>query len=578
MKNKKNVYNPKTFTKLPNIFMNTTNIIEKLKTNWKAWLTVAMINIPLSISLAVASWASPTQWIITWIWATLIAAIFASSNYNVFWVAWALTSIILAFVLTHWAAWVSLLPIVAIISWIIILLVYILKITKYITLIPSAVLHWFLISVGITIALSQIYWALWLNDPILNIPVHKEIYLNLLEVFNNINLINIYSFLVFFTWLWFLIILKKKYPNFPAVIILTIVWIILWMLIEKQILNFDILLLSEKFPNLSFKLFEFPFTYLEINSLKEGIELVKSVFTTSLVIAIIAILETIISARIAEKMVWEKFNKDKEVLWLSLSNIFVWLLWWIPVTAVFIRTSLNIKSWANHKTAQALTWIFTLIIAALLFNWFFKYLPFPIIAAILFNIALWLIDLSPLKKMFKLEKSAFYIMILTIIISVLEDATYWILIWTTIALIIFVKRVSAGDAYVSVFRNKDFLKKMSLDEYSLIQEKNDIVVVNFIGWLSYLNIEPLLESISKINLGQTLLISFSHMWSLDVDSIEWLEEIVKILKENKVELYFSWITEKSKSIIEKNNFYKELEEKNRIKTSTSFALKELLWK
>lgn len=53
--------------------MDTKTIFENLKGNWKAWLTVAMINIPLSISLAVASGATPLQWIITWIWAWVIA-------------------------------------------------------------------------------------------------------------------------------------------------------------------------------------------------------------------------------------------------------------------------------------------------------------------------------------------------------------------------------------------------------------------------------------------------------------------------------------------------------------------------
>lgn len=553
-------------------------ILWKIKTNWKAWLTVAMINIPLSISLAVASGATPTQWIITWIWACIIAAIFASSNYNVFWVAWALSSIILAFVLTHWANWAALLPIVAILSWLIILLVYLLKITRYITLIPTSVLHWFLVSVGIVIALSQIYWALWLNDPALNITTHKEVYLNIVEVFNNFSSISISAFLVFILWLTFLIICKNYCQKFPSVIFLTIIWIIIWLLIDKKTLPFDLLLLSEKFQNLSFSLFQFPFSNLEINNYKEAIDLVKSLFTTSLVIAIIAILETIISAKIAEKMTKDKFNRDKEVLWLSLSNIWVWLVWWLPVTAVFIRTALNIKSWANNKIAQAITWIFTLIIAALLFNWYFKFLPFPIIAAILFNIAIWLIDVAPMKKMLKLEKSAFYITILTTIISVVEDATYWILIWTAIALIIYIKRVSSGDAYVSVFRNKDFYKKTSLEDYIKEQEKDDIVVLNFVWWLSYLNVEPLLEDVSKISKWQTLLISFSHMWNLDVDGIEWLEEIVKTLNENKINLFFSWITDKSKEIIEKNHFYVELEKKWKIMSSTSFALKELLAK
>jgi hypothetical protein len=66
------------------------------------------------------------------------------------------------------------------------------------------------------------------------------------------------------------------------------------------------------------------------------------------------------------------------------------------------------------------------------------------------------------------------------------------------------------------------------------------------------------------------------MWDLDIDGIEGLEEMIKKLKENKIDLYFSWITEKTKKIIEKSDFYKELEKSWKIKSSTSLALKWLL--
>ena len=184
-------------------------MLNKIKLNWKAGLTVAMINIPLSISLAVASWATPMQWIITWIWAWVIASFFASSHYNVYWVAWSLTSILLTFVMLHNENWIFLLPIIAIFAWLFMLLVYILKLTKYITLIPSTALHWFLISVWITIALWQLSGAMWLNDPALQIEQHNEIALNIYELFKNIWSINIFSFITFWLWLSFLIFCKK---------------------------------------------------------------------------------------------------------------------------------------------------------------------------------------------------------------------------------------------------------------------------------------------------------------------------------------------------------------------------------
>jgi len=75
------------------------------------------------------------------------------------------------------------------------------------------------------------------------------------------------------------------------------------------------LLLVTKFPNLSFSLVDFSFfTNIKINSFHNFVLIVKSLFTISLVVAIIGIIETIISARLAAKITKTKFDKDREVL------------------------------------------------------------------------------------------------------------------------------------------------------------------------------------------------------------------------------------------------------------------------
>jgi SulP family sulfate permease len=57
--------------------------ITRIMGNWQSGLTVALVSIPLSISLAVASHTSPIVGIITAIWAGLVASFFGGSNYNI---------------------------------------------------------------------------------------------------------------------------------------------------------------------------------------------------------------------------------------------------------------------------------------------------------------------------------------------------------------------------------------------------------------------------------------------------------------------------------------------------------------
>ncbi len=550
------------------------SILANLKSNWKSWLTVAMINIPLSISLAVASWATPLQWIITWIWAWIIASFFASSHYNVFWVAWALSSILAAFVFLHPENGVFLLPLIAIFSWVFMLIIYFLKITKYITLIPSTALHWFLISVWITIALWQISWALWLNNPALNIPQHKEIIMNLVEIFNNLMSVNIYSLVIFSLWLVFLILSKKYFPKFPWVIFLTIIWIILWILVDKWFFP-DVLLLVDKYPELKFALFDAPFFKISLTNFSQALDIFKWLITISLVVTIIAIIETIISAKIAEKITKVKFDKDREVLWLAISNLWVWFIWWLPNTAVFMRTALNINSWATHRTSWFLIAIFTLLFSALLFNWAFKFLPFPIISAILTNIALWLIDLQLLKKIYKLEKQALYITLITTFFSVFWEPTYWILIWTVVTLIIYIKKITNSDASISVFRKNSSPIKISLWKYINNQENEDIILTKFSWWLNYLNIESNIWKIEKLNKNQKIIISLSHITNIDIDWIEAIDEMIETLENNKIDVYISWIEENWVNIAKKLHSFEKLNKNQKIFSSSTEALDKL---
>lgn len=549
--------------------------IHLLRSNWKSGLTVAMINIPLSISLAVASGATPLQWLLTGIWAGIFAAVFASSQYNVFWVAGALSSILFAFVLAHWEQGVYLLPLLAIISGIIMLFVYIFRITKYITLIPSTVLHGFLISVGITIALGQIAWALWLNNPVLNIPTHKEIYLSLYEVYIHISSTNLIAFGTFIWGLSFLILGKIFFPSFPSVIVLTIIGIGIG-LIEKNGNYPDILLLADRFPALTFSLWQNPFPTLGIQSMTTVILLVKELFKTAFVIAVIAILETIISAKIAEKITKKHFDKDREVLGLGLANIASGFFGWLPATAVFIRTALNIKSWATHKTSAFLIAIFTLVISFFLFNWFFQYLPFPIIAAILMNIAIGLIDIKLLKHLFLIEKKAFLITLIVTFFSVVEEPVYGILIGTVITLLIFLKNVTNTEANVSIFRNNSLYKKMKLANYIREQNDGDIILMKFSGWLNYLNTEHSIEVIEKLDKNQQVLLSFSHMGDIDIDWVEAIEHMIEHLEWKNITVYCSWLSHKSNHMITKTHTYRSLVKKLRTFASTSDWLKFLL--
>jgi MFS superfamily sulfate permease-like transporter len=194
------------------------------------------------------------------------------------------------------------------------------------------------------------------------------------------------------------------------------------------------------------------------------------------------------------------------------------------------------------------------------------------------NIALWLIDINLLKKLYNIEKLAFYTTLLTTILAIIIEPIYWILVWVSITLIIFIRRVTKSDVNISIFRNKEFIDKCKLGSYLSHQVEWDLLLMKFSWWLNYLNIEGIFNNIEKLNKQQTIIISFSHMWDLDLDWLEMLNEMVEYLHENKITIYFSWLDEENKHLISKMESYKILKWKKCIYESTSEILKKLLEK
>lgn len=570
--------------------MTKEELFTKLKDNWKPAIAVTLINIPLSLALAVASLGpdssnAPLIWLLTAIYAGFFAAIFASSKHNIYGPAWALSWILLSFVLA-WTGNIFLIPIVTIVTWILIVLVSVFKITKYITLIPSSALHWFLIWVWIIIALSQANSALW----IIPNETHSYLYENVIQTFSQLNNINIATFLLFLGSFIFLQITKKYIKFIPWAVPLTIIWIIIWYFIyntKDASTLYDIAILKTKFSGLEFHFADFSYLtwhsdgiiFSEIKTYLWDIihlENLQLIFRLALVIAVIAILETIIAAKIAQKITKVPFNKDKEVMGLWIANITCGIAWGMPATAVLVRTAFNTKSGATSKMSAFLVAIFTLAISLALFN-VFTFLPMPIIAAILMNIALGLIDLKVMRELKYLDKVSFVTAIIVAVITVAEDPIVWLIVWTIIAFILFVRHVSIWKINVTIFRDLLFYNKITLRKYLAKQSINDSIIIKFPTTINYLNAEAFFEQISKLTQPKHLIFNFGQVMIIDIDGIEVINELIQTKINNGHKVYITGVVgDEMIEVFNKNDtVYKQIKEKWRVYKSSAFVLDHL---
>jgi len=343
------------------------------------------------------------------------------------------------------------------------------------------------------------------------------------------------------------------------------------ILSDKYEVNFQIF--NVIWSNMDFS--NFDITKIQ-NYIYSNIIFIENLIIFSFVIAIISILETNISGKIAQDKTKLEFDKNKEIFWNAMVNIWSWFFWWLPATAVLVRTSINIDSGANSKYSQFISGIFILVICYFIFSDIFVYLPMPIVASILIFTAIRIMDFEIIIKYYKIKKESFVIILITIFTSIFFDNIIGIAIWTIASLLLFVRRVTKQKIQVTVFRKKEFFGKFFLSEYEKVSEKWDFILLKLRWELNYLNADNHIKYIKKITTNKSIVLCFDGLLDIDIDGINIVSDLISLSNKSEIDMYITWLSDSTRLIFSKINWFKEFENKWKIFDSNTEIIKQKL--
>ena len=540
------------------LMKNKTSLFQKLQANWKSGITVSLVSSPLSVSLAVAAHASPVMGIITAIWAGLVASIFGGSDFNVVGPTGALSGILATYAMVHGQDSLAML---AILSGAIIFLAYILKLQKYLVFIPGSAVHGFTLGVAFIIGLNELNFALGLKG----LPGHEKFIDNVIESLRHINTASPVTILTFILFLIALLLFKKYLPKIPGAVAMAPVGIILGILTSAHKLPFNLLTLDSLYPNMQGTFFIMPKLFFN-----------QSLLIPAFAVALVAILETMISAKIADGMTDTKHSKRKEMRGLAFANIASGLMGGIPATAALARTSLNIKTGANNKISATISSICVAIISLFLLK-YFKFIPLAAIAAILVFVAIQMVEAEHFFRMFQYDKKNFYLSLITAFVTIYEDPIVGIVFGVGLASVLLVEKLSRGQFDLVINdKHNNIVERVSGDKLEKLVEGSDTVVYSIKGLLCYVNSEAHLNRFrSHLNGSKNIVLRLRSVYYIDIDGVEVIDEIIRLVESQGKNIFISGVNTIIADMLMDNSSYQQLKSKNRVFTKTAEALKHL---
>jgi SulP family sulfate permease len=493
--------------------------------------------------------------IITAVWAGLLASLFGGSHYNIVGPTGALSGILAAYAVSHGAPSLNL---VAILAGVLVLIAFALKLQRFLVFVPGNTIQGFTLGVAFIIAFNQFNFATGLRG----LPAHERFVENLWESFTHLGQASGATVIVFLVFLAGLFALLKWAPKLPGAIALSPVGILLGYLASTGTLALPLQTLGQKFQGIHGTVFQMPsFAYQD------------GMLGVAFAVAVVAILETLLSAKIADGMTKTRHDKQKELLGLGLANVASGLMGGIPATAALARTALNVKSGATDKASASVS-SFCIALISVVFLSTFQYIPLAVIAAILVFVAYRMMELHAFVRLFRHDRKSFGIALAVAFVTVYVDPIYGILFGTAVSLLLFIERLSRGQFELIVHdEHQNTIHKVTAETIEQLPERSDTLIYSIKGQLAFLNAQSHLARFEQDLTGyRCVILRLRELSFMDLDGVETLDEIIEHIRHQGREVYISGANPLIETLLRESAQYQNLKQHGHVFDRTNQAM------
>ena len=513
---------------------------KKCVTDIVSGIIVAIIALPLSIALALASGVGPEQGIYTAIIAGFIISFLGGSRVQIAGPTAAFATIVAGIVAKNGMPGLALATVLA---GVLLIIMGFLRLGSLIRFIPYTITTGFTAGIAVTILIGQIKDFLGLTYPKGTVTI--ETMEKVEAIVKNFGTINLQALLVGCVCLAILIIWPFISEKIPGSLIAVIVGIIMVKFLKLNVNTIgDLYTISNKLP--SFTMPDFSFG------------MIKNVASDAVTIAILAAIESLLSCVVADGMINSHHRSNMELIAQGVGNIGSALFGGIPATGAIARTAANIKNGGRTPIAGMVHAILLVLVLVLLMP-YAALIPMPTIAAILFMVAYNMCQWRTFVHLCKTApKSDIAVLVITFILTVVFDLVVAIEIGMIMACVLFMKRMSdesvvSGWKYYDPAEDPDGIDLKEIPKHVRIYE---------ISGPMFFGDADRLAGVHFKDFTKVIIFRMRGVPALDASAMHAMEQLYDRCEAAGVQMVFSHVNEQPMKTMEKSGFVEKVGKDN----------------
>ena len=255
---------------------------------------------------------------------------------------------------------------------------------------------------------------------------------------------------------------------------------------------------------------------------------VPQLFPAAVTVALLAAIESLLSAVVADGMSGDKHNSNVELVAQGIANLATPFLGGIPATGAIARTATNIRSGAKTPVAgmiHALTLLFIVMVAAPLA----RFIPLGTLAAVLFVVAYNMGEWKEIPVILRLSKADKSVWITTFALTVLADLTVAVEVGIALAALLYISRIAQTTTVATV--TDEYIEANRVHVLQEQEVPSYVSIIRIHGPFLFGTTEKLAEETEDLDrLNPVVILRLRNMTALDGTGLHAIEKLSERLR------------------------------------------------
>lgn len=289
-------------------------------------------------------------------------------------------------------------------------------------------------------------------------------------------------------------------------------------------------------------------------------ELIVPLLPSAITVALLAAVESLLSAVVADSMTGDRHNSNMELIAQGVANLASPLFGGIPATGAIARTATNIRSGARSPLAgiiHALTLLLILLVAAPLA----RFVPLATLAAVLFVVAYNMGEWREIGSILRLSGADKAVWITTFALTVFADLTVAVEVGFALAALLYIHRIAQTTTVAPV--TQEYIEEGRLH---VLQDKEVppyVTILRIHGPFLFGTTDKLDEATSDLKrFAPVVVLRLRNMTALDATGLHALEKLAERLRKSGRTLLLCGAREQPALLLKRAEFLEHLGAQN----------------